>query len=217
MQIPSQENRPKEKQSAAGPLLYREKNGLDLSGLRYTILGTILWLLPYAFIFLVWRHGSADNADKFPYFLSLPGWLLSWLGAWKLGKVSGRARLALWTIPALLAAAIPIIGSGDDSLALFYSGRQLLLIVMGVYLVIITLACKKTAQEFGSVRLGTLMRLLAIAEAILLAACAIIVVGIHENLVGNSILALTTMATIFNICLWYDSYRRYHLRERPQD
>lgn len=211
LKIPSQENRPREKKSAAGPLLYREKAGLDLTGLRYILTGTILWLIPYAVIFLAWRHDRPGASDMLPYVLSLPGWLLSWTGAWKMRSAGSSAAMVLWTIPAVLAAGIPLcIGSEDVWLALC-GGRKLLLLVMSFYFAAVTLVCRKTVHQFGNLKLRKLVRISGAAEVIFLALC-VLVVGINQNLAENSILALASMGAVFNVCLWYDIYRRYHLR-----
>lgn len=220
MYISDQENRQRAGNSPIGPLMQEQRRGMSLSGLQCSIIGTILWLLPYGWIFFAWRYRLEYEAPLIPWLVSIPGWMLCWLGAYKLRELSEKARWLLWGIPILLASGTLIFFIGRDNPQALGPAVYGLLPAAGLYFLILSLICSQTAERFGNGRAGELLRGAAVADTGgLILYFLLKLSGLSGSfglqICGNALLALASMGAVFNVCLWYDFYRRYHLKELP--
>lgn len=220
MYIPDQENRQKERSSPIGPLMQEKKRGVSLPGLQWSIIGTILWLLPYGWIFFAWRYRLEYEVPLIPWLISIPGWILCWLGAYKMRALSDKARWLLFGIPILLIIETLMVFMGRSDPEALSPAVYGLLPAVGLYFLVISLICRQAAGRFGNERAGKFLYRAAVADAgglflYFLLKLFGLTVSFGLQAASNVLLALASMGAVFNVCLWYDLYRRYHFKDLP--
>lgn len=223
LQIPDQEAGQTSKTGKIGPILHTADIGLNLKGLLYSIVGSGIWLLLNAFIFIWKRYEYQQDGMLIiiPWIISIPGWVLCWLGARKLNVLSDKMKLITASTSVIfvgIAVSCFLTQNMENVPRLFV--LQILLCLMtacvGVYLICMSSICKKLAERAKEKGLKTIITLTTAAELVMLFLWALsrsLVWQIIITRLEQVISGMTFIVILGNLYLWYHLYRRFHGKE----
>lgn len=214
--IPSQEDGAGEKTSAKGSALYLKKRDDELQALKWSLTGSFVWFLAISYVTFGLRDHSAYDPSKLivPWAASIPGWLLSWIGARYMNSFNKRLNPAFLLTTILLAAGLVLFitsGTHLDSIstAAFLS---LSIVAACLYLAGMTAACRKIVNLRENHKLGKRLWYAAAAGIFF----GILLIGAWgygsfycKSTLTNLASALYFIAMSVNLHLWYDVYKRF--------
>lgn len=219
IETPSQEEPIAEKERKTLNMLSSAREGTDLSGFPYTLIGTGIWVMANAYVFLGMRHElhMAPELPVIPWLISIIGWGLCAAGHYKMRSLGKGIKAALWisagVIPGVLlyAALFKIILAQFAVLLLLEAGAC-------AYIGILAWTYGKAAQRFEKRRLAkgiwitSALQLFCMVQYLWLAGGdpCVSLVGSWGNMVAGVALLLM----LINMALWHSFYQHCHRRER---
>lgn len=215
MEIPSQEQPLKEKERKTLGMLSSAREGTDLSGFLYTLIGTGIWVMANAYVFLVMRHQlhMTPELPVMPWLISIIGWGLCLAGHYKTRALGKGIKAAAWLCGTMIACVLIY--------AIFYESLWIRFIYFLIYAAgacaymgALSWTYGKAAKRFGKRRLAMGIWITAPAQIV----CMILylwlagfdpcvsLVGTWGNMMAGAALILM----LINMSLWHSFYQHCH-------
>ncbi|NBI64594.1 sensor histidine kinase [Clostridiales bacterium] len=219
IEIPSQEEPLKENKRKRLSMFGSTKEGTDLSGFLYTLIGTGVWVMANAYVFLVMRHElhMAPGLPVIPWLISLIGWGLCVAGHYKMRALGKGIKAAVWICGVMIASVLIY--------TIFYESSRMRFIGFLVpaagacgYIGVLSWTYGKAAQRFGKRRLAISIWITAAAQIF----CMILYLWLAGfdpcvSLVGtwgNMMAGATLILMLINMALWHSFYQHCHKKLR---
>lgn len=219
IEIPSQEEPLKEKERKTLGMLSSTKEGTDLSGFLYTLIGTGIWVLANAYVFLVMRHDlhMRPELPVIPWLISLIGWGLCLAGHYKTRALGKGVKAAVWICVVMMAGVLVYTIFHDSPRLQFV---RFLIPAAGAcaYIGVLSWAYGKAAKRFGKWRLAMSIWITAAAQIFCMVLYlwlagfdpCVSLVGTWGNMMAGAALILM----LINMALWHSFYQHCHRKMR---
>lgn len=213
VEIPSQEGLKAQSKECIGPILNTEKNGIDLSGLVYAVVGAVIWLIPDTFFFLLLDEDSAAQ-NTLLVLIGIIGWALCLIGTYKLNKNKKMFKLAYLAISVSTLSIVGYCVFLMKESPLIVTAFQLLMLAgIVAYLTDMSLGCRIIMKKFGKKRLSDYMLACLIAWLLSTALCAFFIPFCPGSVLGPAFGGLCFIVALVNLWFWYDTFKRFHGKE----
>lgn len=219
IEIPSQEEPEKGKERKPPHMLSSVREGTDLSGFPYTLVGTGIWVMASAYVFLVMRHElhMAPELPVIPWLISLIGWGLSLAGHYRTRALGKGIKAAVW-ICGFMIVGVLIYTVFYQSSWMQFIWFTVPAIGACVYIGILAWTYGKVARRFGKRRLAigiwvtTILQIFCIAQYLWLAGFDPCVSFVGSW--GNMVAGVALLLMLINMALWNSFYQHCHRKLR---
>lgn len=219
IEIPSQEEPATGKERKPSRMLSSAREGTDLSGFPYTLVGTGIWVMASAYVFLVMRHElhMAPELPVIPWLISLIGWGLSLAGHYRTRALGKGIKAAVW-ICGFMIVGVVIYTMFYQSSWMQFIWFTVPAIGACVYIGILAWTYGKAARRFGKRRLAigiwatTILQIFCVAQYLWLAGFdpCVSLVGSW----GNMMAGVALLLMLINMALWNSFYQHCHRKLR---